>query len=140
MEVLTVQNNATVEDFDLYFVCPTDPSIELIKDGQDEKVTLDNLQDYIDLSLHYIFHETINLQIKSFKKGFSQVLPIESLRPFNSDEELESLVCGQLNDDEWTDFDRLIEVIVPDHGFDRNSRVFRDFITFLTEVKASDRP
>lgn len=138
--MLTFQNNATVEDFDLYFVCPTDPTIELIKDGQEEKVTLDNLQDYIDLSLHYIFHETINLQIKSFKKGFSQILPIESLRPFSSDDELESLICGQLNDQEWTDFDRLMEVIVPDHGFDRNSRVFRDFIKYLTEVKSSDRP
>jgi hypothetical protein len=41
--MLTLQNNATIEDFDLYFVCPTDPSIELIKDGQEEKVTLDNL-------------------------------------------------------------------------------------------------
>jgi hypothetical protein len=61
---------ASVEDFDLYFVCPTDPSIELIKDGHEEKVTLDNLQDYIDLSLHFIFHETVNLQIKAFKKGF----------------------------------------------------------------------
>lgn len=138
--MLTLQNNATVEDFDLYFVCPTEPSIELIKGGHDEKVTLDNLQDYIDLSLHYMFHETINLQIKSFKKGFSQVLPIESLRPFNSDEELESLVCGQLNNDEWINFDKLIEVIVPDHGFDRNSRVFRDFIKYLTEVKPSERP
>jgi len=33
-----------------------------------------------------------------------------------------------------------MEVIVPDHGFDRKSRVFRDFIKYLTEVKASDRP
>ncbi|MFO0117923.1 MAG: hypothetical protein ACK521_10055 [bacterium] len=90
--------------------------------------------------MHFIFHETINLQIKSFKKGFSQILPIESLRPFNSEEELESLICGQLNDSEWTNFDRLLEVIMPDHGFDRNSRVFRDFIKYLTEVKASDRP
>lgn len=65
--MLTLQNNATVEDFDLYFVCPTDSTIELIKGGQEEKVTLENLQDYIDLSLHYIFHETINLQIKFFK-------------------------------------------------------------------------
>ena len=89
-----VQNGATVEDFDLYFVCPTDSTIELIKDGQEEKVTLDNLQDYIDLSLHFIFHETVNLQIKAFKKGFSQILPIESLRPFNSEEELENLICG----------------------------------------------
>ena len=29
---------------------------------------------------------------------------------------------------------------MPDHGFDRNSRVFRDFIRYLTEIKATDRP
>ena len=33
-----------------------------------------------------------------------------------------------------------MEVIVPDHGFDHKSRVFRDFIRFLTELKPSDRP
>ena len=32
-----------------------------------------------------------------------------------------------------------MDVIVPDHGFDRQSRVFRDFIRYLTEVKPSDR-
>lgn len=32
-----------------------------------------------------------------------------------------------------------MEVIMPDHGFDRQSRVFRDFIKYLTEVKPSDR-
>lgn len=29
--------------------------------------------------------------------------------------------------------------IIPDHGFDRQSRVFREFIRFLTEVKPNDR-
>ena len=103
-----MKNGASVEDFDLYFVCPTDASIELIKDGHEEKVNLDNLQDYIDLSLHYIFYETINLQIRAFKKGFSQILPIESLRPFNTEWELESLICGRLDDEEWTNYDKLM--------------------------------
>lgn len=59
-----------------------DDSIELIRDGKETAVTLENLQEYIDLVLHAVFHETINLQLQSFKKGFNAVLPIESLRPF----------------------------------------------------------
>ncbi len=112
----------------------------MIKDGHDEKVTLDNVQDYIDLSLHYIFSETISMQLKAFKKGFNQILPIESLRPFRTEEELETLICGSINGEEWTDFDHLMHVIVPDHGFNHDSRIFRDFIRYLVELKPSDRP
>ena len=51
----------SVEDFYLHFYNPADDSIELVKDGAEIRVTLENLQSYIDLVLHNTFHETVKL-------------------------------------------------------------------------------
>ena len=113
----------------------------MIRDGKDTAVTLDNLQEYIDLVLHAVFHETINLQIQSFKKGFNAVLPIESLRPFQAREEVELLVCGsEPSDEEWADINMLRDVVKPDHGYSSKSRAYEEFLRFIVEMKRSDRP
>jgi len=72
--------------------------IELINNGADVNVTLENAQEYVDLVLHHTFHETVKMQLQAFKKGFNAIFPIYSLQPFthssSSEEELESMVCG----------------------------------------------
>lgn len=50
-----------MEDLCLAFTLPGFDSIELKPNGKDEDVTLDNLQEYIDLVLHYLFHESIKI-------------------------------------------------------------------------------
>lgn len=52
---------ARIEDYDLYFYDPTDEEIELIKDGKVTQVTLQNLQEYIDLVLDSTFNESVRL-------------------------------------------------------------------------------
>ena len=37
------------------------PPIELIQDGANADVTVENVQEYIDLVLQAIFHDTVNL-------------------------------------------------------------------------------
>lgn len=64
------------------FYNPADESVELVKDGLLIKVTLQNLQEYIDLVMDSTFNESIRLQIQAFKKGFSLVMPIENLKIF----------------------------------------------------------
>jgi len=62
-------------------------------------VTLANVQDYVDLVLHCSFHESIKIQVQAFKKGFNAIFPISSMAPFlhssSTDEEIETIVCGQ---------------------------------------------
>jgi len=65
-----------------------------VKDGKEIPVTMDNLQNYIDLCLHFTFEETVKMQLKAFKKGFNQILSVESLRPFNTNNEIDWLICG----------------------------------------------
>jgi len=54
----------------------------LVKDGKTTQVTLHNLQEYIDLVLDSTFNESVRLQMAAFKKGFNQVMPVETLRIF----------------------------------------------------------
>ena len=61
---LTFNNlEVKLEDLSLNFTLPGYPETELKPDGKDTDVNLDNLQDYIDLTLHYIFHESLKIQI-----------------------------------------------------------------------------
>lgn len=59
-----------LEDYGLKFYNPSDESVELVKDGQDTDVTIHNLQHYIDLVLDSTFKDSIQMQLKAFRKGF----------------------------------------------------------------------
>ena len=88
-------------------------------------MTLDSAQDYVDLVLHYTFHETVKIQVRAFKKGFDAIFPISSLKPFlgsggSASAELEALVCGTgCNDPEWQDREKLSQLIEPVQGYTR---------------------
>jgi hypothetical protein len=106
---LTLSNGRDkVEDCYLFFTLPP-PSfghIELVPGGKDRQVTLENAQDYVDLVLHYTFHETLKIQVQAFKKGFDSIFPISSLAPFthssSAEGELETVVCGiGCSEPEW---------------------------------------
>ena len=67
-------------------------------------LSLDNVQEYIDLVLHSTFYECVNLQIQAFKKGFNSVLPMDSIRTFSTKTEIEMMVCGDIMDEtSWKD-------------------------------------
>ena len=64
-------SGTTLDALSLYFVLPGNNDIELVRDGKDTQLTLDNVQEYIDLVLHSTFYECVNLQLQAFKKGFN---------------------------------------------------------------------
>ena len=81
---LTVKSSkdASIDDYDLSFYNPSYETVELVKDGLNIKVTLDNLQSYIEMVLDSTFNESIRLQIQAFRKGFNMILGVENLRIF----------------------------------------------------------
>lgn len=60
------RNGQTIDKLYLGFYDPSNSDIELVKGGKDIEVTLENLQEYIDLVIHSTFHETINMQLNAF--------------------------------------------------------------------------
>ena len=145
LQSLTISNGSHVEDYALAFTMPCYDEIELIQGGKDRGVDLENAQDYVDLVLHYTFHETIKLQVQAFRKGFNAIFPISSLAPFthsSSEEgELETMVCGiRCDDPEWRSQENMMKVIEPAHGYTRNSDQYKYFIKYINELEPANRP
>jgi E3 ubiquitin-protein ligase TRIP12 len=61
LNALKTSQGARVEDLGLEFTLPGFDSIELKPNGKDEDVTLENLQEYIDLVMHFMFHESVKI-------------------------------------------------------------------------------
>lgn len=147
LESLTLADGAggRVEDYALVFTLPCYDDVELIQGGRDRGVELDNAQDYVDLVLHYTFHETVKLQVQAFKKGFDAIFPISSLAPFahpsSEEAELETMVCGiRCGDAEWRNREELMTHVQPDHGYTRTSEQYLHLMRYITELEPAERP
>jgi E3 ubiquitin-protein ligase HECTD1 len=96
-------------------------------------VTIDNLDQYVNLSLEFIFRDGIRRQMDAFRSmmkigislkidfffildGFNQVFSLDHLRCFNPSE-LQLLLCGN-QWPSWT-LEDLLAYIEPSHGFTR---------------------
>ena len=130
--------------FTLY---PNYEYIELCEGGASQELSIENAQDYIDMVLDYLFHETVKIQVQGFRRGFNQMFPISSLQPFlqlgSSHDELELLICGMPcsggSEKEWTDPEEQYKFIIPDHGYNRNSAQYNYFLKYIRELNKADR-
>ena len=77
-------------------------SHELKQGSIDLPVTEDNKQEYIDLMLRWRLDRGVAKQMESFKKGFSEVMPVNLLYNFDA-QELEFLTAGtlEIDVDDW---------------------------------------
>lgn len=135
---LRTPKNHALEDFGLYFYDPSNDKVELIKGGSDIPVTIQNLQQYIDLVLDSTFHQSVRLQIGAFKKGFNSVFPLSTLSIFTPVSEIEKLYCGEQASD-WTDKHKLSQEILATHGITKTSQPFKDFIRYIAEMDQTNR-
>ncbi|CAG5128805.1 unnamed protein product, partial [Candidula unifasciata] len=120
-------DGCSLEDLDLYFVLPGAENIELCKGGRDTQVTVDNLEEYLQLVLQWSLVEGISRQFDAFREGFETLFPLTTLQCFYP-EELEQLFCGN-SADVW-DVRMLIDCCRPDHGYTHDSQA----VKFLFEV------
>ncbi|KAF7490102.1 E3 ubiquitin-protein ligase TRIP12 [Sarcoptes scabiei] len=98
--------------------------------GKDLPVTLNNLENYIDLVSHWTLVEGVQKQMEAFREGFNSVFDSNHLKLFYA-EELHKLFCGS-SYKRW-DVKMLIDSCKPDHGFNHESRA----IKFLFEILSS---
>lgn len=112
-----------LEDLALTFTyCPSSrvfhyDSIELIENGSEIEVTIDNVEEYADLTMAFMLDKGIARQLDAFHKGFSQVFPIEKVSAF-SPEEIRVMLCGDQNP-KWTRED-LLNYTEPKLGYTRD--------------------
>lgn len=87
-----------VEDLGLDFTLPGYP-IELVENGADEQVTIDNVDMYVEKVLDLTLGSGVQRQAEAFRAGFSEVFPYSALRAFTPDELV--MLFGRVDED-WS--------------------------------------
>jgi len=75
-----------IHDLALDFTLPGYPSIELIPNGTNVAVTIDNVSNYVEQVIDLTVGSGIQSQVDAFREGFSQVFPYNALKAFTPDE------------------------------------------------------
>lgn len=88
-----------IENLGLDFVLPGDPTLELVKDGINTPVTMENVGTYVEKVIDMTVGTGVQQQIDSFKEGFSQVFPSSALQGFTPDELV--MLFGR-NEEDWS--------------------------------------
>ncbi|GMF67433.1 unnamed protein product [Aspergillus oryzae] len=117
-----------VEDLSLDFTLPGYPSIELIKDGSNVPVTIENVDLYVERVVDMTLSSGVQRQVEAFREGFSQVFPYSALRTFTPAELV--MLFGRAEED-WS--------IETDHGFNMDSRSVRNLLQTMSELDAQQR-
>jgi E3 ubiquitin-protein ligase TRIP12 len=122
-----------IEALGLTFVLPGYET-ELKPGGSNITVTLESLSEYLKL----VASATL-LQIQAseaFRRGLEILVPVERLRMFAA-EELESLLCGEQEED-WT-YETLSSAVVAAHGYTKTSSVFEQVLRAVAALNSDQR-
>uniref|UniRef100_A0A8C9W0H7 Ubiquitin-protein ligase E3A n=1 Tax=Scleropages formosus TaxID=113540 RepID=A0A8C9W0H7_SCLFO len=95
----------------------------LRENGDRIPVTNENRKEFVALYAEYMLNKTVEKQFKAFRRGFHMVTNESPLKYLFRPEEIELLICGSRN----LDFQALEETTEYDGGYNRDSRIIRDF-------------
>eukprot|EP00036_Acanthoecidae_sp_10tr_P012628 CAMPEP_0206295484 /NCGR_PEP_ID=MMETSP0106_2-20121207/5189_1 /ASSEMBLY_ACC=CAM_ASM_000206 /TAXON_ID=81532 /ORGANISM="Acanthoeca-like sp., Strain 10tr" /LENGTH=2416 /DNA_ID=CAMNT_0053726137 /DNA_START=1 /DNA_END=7251 /DNA_ORIENTATION=- len=131
-----------LDALDIYFVFSPASTVhgfaehELKPGGSDILLTLENIDEYIELFGRFVLHTGIKAQVEGFREGFCEVFPIDKLAIFTPAEVLR-ILCGEQVPD-W-DMDSLSAYTEPKYGFDKDSLTYINFLEVLNEFDAVER-
>ncbi|KAF2198423.1 hypothetical protein GQ43DRAFT_443363 [Delitschia confertaspora ATCC 74209] len=126
---------ARVEDLCLDFTLPGYPQIELVENGRDKLVTIENVNLYIDKIIDLTVGSGVHRQVDAFRAGFSQVFPYSALKAFTPDELV--MLFGRVEED-WS-LETLMDSIKADHGYNLDSRSVRNLLQTMSEFTPQQR-
>ncbi|XP_075699792.1 E3 ubiquitin-protein ligase HECTD1 isoform X12 [Rhinoderma darwinii] len=132
----------SIEDLGLNFqFCPSSrvygfSAVDLKPNGEDEMVTIDNAEEYVDLMFDYSMQTGVQKQMEAFRNGFNKVFPMEKLGSF-SPEEVQMILCGNQSPS-WSAED-IINYTEPKLGYTRESPGFLRFVRVLCGMSSDER-
>ncbi|EGY14318.1 ubiquitin fusion degradation protein [Verticillium dahliae VdLs.17] len=130
-----VIDDVRLEDLCLDFTLPGYPEIELVANGSHVRVTMDNVDSYLDRVIDMTLGSGVRRQVDAFRAGFSQVFPYSALSAFTPDE-LVSLF-GRVDED-WS-LETLMDSIKADHGYNMDSKSVRNLLQAMSELTPNER-
>ncbi|ORX59327.1 hypothetical protein BCR36DRAFT_366510 [Piromyces finnis] len=128
-------DGAKVDDLCFDFVLPGYPEIELIPDGENVSVTINNLEDYIVKIIDFTLCSGISKQVKAFREGFNKVFLITDLQIFEVKEILQMISNSE---EDWTK-ETLMKTIKADHGYSMKSQSVINLIEVMSEMNKDEK-
>ena len=133
---IILYNNCKLSELDIYFIFPGYNNIELKPNGNDILLTMNNIEEYVNLIYDFLFYRGIDKVVKNFKEGFNMNFNVEKLKCFTSSE-IEDYICGSV-DTKW-DKNVLFDNLKPEHGYSNQSKTFNDLIKFMCGLDKNQR-
>ena len=132
---IILYNKCKLSELDIYFTFPG-YDINLKPDGDNILLTMNNIEEYINLIYDFIFFKGINSLINSFRNGFNMSFDINKMQCFTS-QEIEENICGS-KEIKW-EINNLYENLKPEHGYTKQSKIFNDLIKFMCSLDDSQK-
>ncbi|CAL8303346.1 unnamed protein product [Boreogadus saida] len=132
----------SIDDLGLNFqFCPSSKvhgftAVDLKPNGDDEMVTMENAEEYVELMFDFCMHTGIQKQMESFREGFNRVFPMEKMSSF-SHNEVQMILCGNQSPT-WTS-DDIVNYTEPKLGYTRESPGFVRFVQVLCGMSSDER-
>ncbi|KAL6709920.1 Ubiquitin fusion degradation protein 4 [Coniothyrium glycines] len=130
-----VIQDCRVEDLGLDFTLPGYSTIEMIPNGVDTNVTIENVDKYVEKVLDYTLGSGVQRQADAFRAGFSEVFPYSALKAFTPDELV--MLFGR-TDEDWS-LETLMDSIKADHGYNLDSKSVRNLLQTMSDYDAQER-
>jgi E3 ubiquitin-protein ligase TRIP12 len=132
-------NEEAIAGLCIDFTLPGHAKIELKPYGADESLTSANLDEYIGRVTEVSIVSSVALQVAAFRTAFSELLPLETCRIW-SEVELASLIMGSsVRDGAFWTTEHLSSCIKAQHGYNSDSRCFRDLLCAMSEFPTEKR-
>jgi len=149
-----VVDKIRIDDLYLDFTLPGYPEIELIPNGSQTQVTIDNVDLYLERVIDMTLGSGVRRQVDAFRAGFSQVFPYSALSAFTPDE-----LCtlfGRVDEDWsleskqfWSRHDvfsstanyflALMDSVKADHGYNMDSKTVKNLLQAMSELTPTQR-
>ncbi|KAH6843173.1 hypothetical protein B0I37DRAFT_357165 [Chaetomium sp. MPI-CAGE-AT-0009] len=130
-----VVDKIRIDDLYLDFTLPGYPDIELIPEGSQTQVTIDNVDLYLEKVIDMTLGSGVRRQVDAFQAGFSQVFPYSALSAFTPDE-----LCALFGrvDEDWS-LETLMDSVKADHGYNMDSKTVRNLLQAMSEFTPAQR-
>jgi len=124
-----------IDDLGLDFTLPGYSSIELLPNGSQIPVTIDNVELYLERVIDMTLGKGVQRQVDAFRAGFTQVFPYSALSAFTPDELV--MLFGRVEED-WS-LETLMDSIKADHGFNMDSKSVKNLLQTMSELSIPER-
>ncbi|KAH7151710.1 hypothetical protein B0J13DRAFT_247047 [Dactylonectria estremocensis] len=124
-----------LDDLCLDFTLPGYPNIELEDNGSQKRVSIDNVESYLEKVIDMTLGSGVRLQVDAFQTGFSQVFPYSALSAFTPDELV--TLFGRVEED-WS-LETLLDSLKADHGYNMDSKSVKNLLHIMSQYDPSQR-